>query len=111
MEIDIKYNAIPEVQYAEQEAEQIVLEVWGIYCQEWAASKSPVDTGRLKSSFTHQVGDGYVDVGTNVEYAPHQEYGTKKGITGKHMLRDAVQDHQDEYKDIAERILQGIFGQ
>ena len=111
MDIDIKVNLMPEVKFAEQNAENSILEVWGIYCQEYAADKAPVDTGRLKSSFTHQVGDGYVDVGTNVEYAPYQEYGTKKNIEGKHFLRDAVEKHTDEYKDIAERILQGVFGQ
>jgi HK97 gp10 family phage protein len=41
----------------------------------------PVDTGRLRSSITREVGrDGrglYATVGTNVEYAPYVELGTR----------------------------------
>lgn len=40
----------------------------------------PVDTGRLRSSITHEVGrdgEGLVGtVGSNVEYAPYVEFGT-----------------------------------
>lgn len=39
-----------------------------------------VDTGRLRSSIVHVKGSDargpYVDIGTNVEYATHVEYGT-----------------------------------
>ena len=35
-----------------------------------------VDTGRLKSSITHEVGKTEVQNGTNVEYAMYQEFGT-----------------------------------
>ena len=42
---------------------------------------APVDTGRLRSSITHTVeadGQGVVGiVGSDVEYAPHQEFGTR----------------------------------
>jgi len=42
----------------------------------------PVDTGRLRSSITNEIGqdgDGLVaTIGTNVEYAPHVELGTSK---------------------------------
>lgn len=42
---------------------------------------APVDTGRLRSSITWRLGaDGgglFAEVGTNVEYAPFQEFGTK----------------------------------
>ena len=42
----------------------------------------PVDTGRLRSSITNEVGqdgEGLVAViGTNVEYAPYVELGTSK---------------------------------
>jgi len=41
----------------------------------------PVDTGRLRSSISHDLGrDGrglVGSVGTNVEYAPHVEFGTR----------------------------------
>lgn len=42
----------------------------------------PVDTGRLRSSITHEVAvdlDGLVArIGTNVEYAPYVEFGTSR---------------------------------
>lgn len=45
-----------------------------------AKRHAPVDTGRLRSSITHAVerdSRGLVGlVGTNVEYAPHVEFGT-----------------------------------
>lgn len=69
-----------------------------------AADVAPVDTGRLKNSISwatkNQNGgrdedstplanpeDNEVYIGTNVPYAKYQEYGTSKGITGKHFLQ------------------------
>lgn len=93
-----------------------------------------VDTGRLKNSLTHEVvpDEAMVEVGTNVEYAVYVEYGTGKyadkgggrstpwlfqdskgefhitsGMKPNHFLRDALQDHKQEYKQIAEDVLDG----
>ncbi len=47
-----------------------------------ATNLAPVDTGRLKRSITHsqpkQLGKGHftIEIGTNVEYAIYQEFGT-----------------------------------
>lgn len=61
--------------------EQSVLRL-GIDVQNRARELAPVDTGRLRGSITHVPGrDGrgyYVDVGSNVEYAPFVEFGTSK---------------------------------
>ena len=47
-----------------------------------AKRNCPVDTGRLRSSITNEIGqdgEGLVAViGTNVEYAPYVELGTSK---------------------------------
>jgi HK97 gp10 family phage protein len=55
---------------------------------------APVDTGRLRSSITHEVGgdsEGIAArVGTNVEYAPHLEYGTSR-MKARPFLRPALQ--------------------
>ena len=85
-----------------------------------------VDTGRLRNSITYAADDylgigTYTDnnkkkysdakarntpkddevaIGTNVEYAPYLELGTKK-ITAHHYLKRAVTEHQDEYKKLA----------
>jgi len=93
-----------------------------------------VDTGRLKNSLTHEVvpDEAMVEIGTNVEYAVYVEYGTGKyasngggrstpwlfqdskgefhitsGMKPNHFLRDALQDHKKEYKEIAEAVLDG----
>ena len=47
-----------------------------------------------------------VYVGSNVEYAEIVEEGTS-GRIGKHYLRDAVNNHIEEYKNLAERALSG----
>lgn len=52
----------------------------GIRVQNEARRLAAVDTGRLRSSIQHVPGRDargpYVDVGTNVQYAPFVEYGT-----------------------------------
>jgi len=37
-----------------------------------------VQTGRLRSSITHEVGQGEVAIGTNVYYGKYLEFGTSK---------------------------------
>jgi len=51
-----------------------------LVCETNAKRKTPVDTGRLRSSIgVKNAADGLAaDVGTNVEYAPHVEYGTSR---------------------------------
>ena len=59
-----------------------------------------IDTGRLRNSISHSIDGEAAYIGTNVEYAPYLELGTKK-ITAHHYLKRAVTDHQDEYKELA----------
>ena len=58
-----------------------------------------VDTGRLRNSISHTVDGEAAYIGTNVEYAPYLELGTKK-IAAHHYLKRAVTEHQDEYKKL-----------
>ena len=58
------------------------------------------DTGRLRNSISYAVDGESAYIGTNVEYAPYLELGTKK-ITAHHYLKRAVTEHQDEYKKLA----------
>ena len=50
----------------------------------------PVDTGRLRSSITHEIGqDGQgllATIGTNVEYAPYVELGTRNMVAQPFLL-------------------------
>lgn len=63
-----------------------------------------IDTGRLRNSISHAVEDDAAYIGTNVEYAPYVEYGTQK-MEANHFLRNAANDHTDEYKQIMEKYL------
>lgn len=47
-----------------------------------ARRNAPVDTGRLRSSIfvRHLQGGMAAEVGTDVHYAPYQEYGTSRGV-------------------------------
>lgn len=78
------------------------LEAIGMDAASTAQSVTPVDTGRLKNSISYVVDEQehVVYIGTNVEYAPYQEYGTSRGIKGKHFLQFGVTAHVAEYRSI-----------
>ena len=67
-----------------------------------------IDTGRLRNSISHTVDGESAYIGTNVEYAPYLELGTKK-ITAHHYLKRAVTEHQDEYKKLAVEAIQSAI--
>lgn len=71
-----------------------------------AADYAPVDTGRLRNSISSVVDESEkaAYIGTNVEYAPYQEFGTSK-IEGKHFIQFGATAHLDEYKSLLEEIL------
>ena len=89
--------------------EQVIawLEAIGEDAAGTAADKAPVDTGRLKGSISSAVveSEKAVYIGTNVEYAPYQEFGTSRGVKGKHFLQFGVTAHQAEYKSLLEQYL------
>lgn len=66
-----------------------------------------VDTGRLRNSITHQTfpDEGYVVVGTNVEYAPNIELGTSRHEAWPY-LHPAATEHGDEYREVLRKHLQ-----
>ena len=83
-----------------------------------AADRAPVGTpestgipgyigGTLKNSISHAVveSEKAVYIGTNVEYAPYQEFGTSRGIAGKHFIQFGATAHQAEYKQLLEQYL------
>lgn len=75
-----------------------------------AKRNCPVDTGRLRNSVSTEVtsddDENNVYVGTNVEYAPHVELGTKRA-EAQPFLKPAVADHQNAYKRIIRNELKG----
>lgn len=90
------------------------LEAIGIDAASTAASVAPVDTGRLKNSISHEVvpEEACVYIGTSVKneqghcYAIDQEFGTSRGIKGRHFIQFGATAHQAEYKRMLENILE-----
>lgn len=82
------------------------LETCGLVAEGYAKKVSPVDTGNLRNSITHEVDDGEpaAYIGTNVEYAPYQELGTIH-MAAQPFLKPAVADHANEYRKIIENEL------
>lgn len=85
---------------------RVALEEVGLTAERYAKRLCPVDTGRLRNSITHQVSvqGKAVYVGTNVEYAPYVELGTKRQKAQPY-LRPAITNHINEYREIFNRIL------
>lgn len=69
--------------------EEVVKDVQaaGLVAETVAGEAAPVDKGRLRQSIRKESRDEGMaaDIGTNVEYAPFQEYGTRF-IKGKHFM-------------------------
>ena len=94
-----------EVLAALKKAKKRGLEAIGLTAEGYAKKDTPVDTGRLRNSISHATDDEAAYIGTNVEYAPYVELGTR-GRQGVHMLQRAASEHADEYKQIMEEALE-----
>lgn len=86
--------------------------------------------GTLRNSITHRVDGDVLSVGSNVEYAPYVELGTGphfvpppeweqfdaprgKGIGHAYVkprpyIRPAIEDHADEYENLAKQEMQNV---
>lgn len=86
----------------------VALEEASILVEGRAAALAPVDTGLLRRSITHRVIErkGYPigQVGTNVEYAAYQEFGTSK-MAPQPYLMPALRESRPLVKDIVARRL------
>lgn len=108
----------------------------GLQAVKHAVERVPYDTGLLRNSLTYALDGGSaekthykadkghgtgaytgnvpkeglnkrsVTIGTNVEYAVYQEYGTSK-TAAQPYLRPAAANHTDEYKAIIKSYMQG----
>lgn len=84
------------------------LEEVGLVAEGYAKSACPVDTGRLRNSITHIVDEGgkCAVIGTNVEYAPYVELGTRHHGPQPY-LKPAAEDHESTYRSIFRKHLGG----
>lgn len=133
-QIEIETNVSAWKRVAWSQGEKALTQV-GIDAQRNVAALCPVDTGLLRNSITYALagkepakktykatkGDGQgayegtlgtqnelaVYIGTNVEYAPYQEYGDFEHKHGQwHYIRDGITDHIGEYKEVINKILE-----
>lgn len=117
-----------------EDAVYLALDAIGAQAAGYVFGLAPADTGRLRNSiawatkktegksynyrddkggsYTDQIGSGCPDytvvIGTNVEYAVYQEFGTSL-VDAQPYLRPGVSDHLEEYKKIATQILKDAF--
>lgn len=84
------------------------LEEIGLAAEGYAKRACPVDTGRLRNSITHIVDEGgkCAVIGTNVEYAPYVELGTRHQKPQPY-LKPAAEDHESTYRSIFRKHLGG----
>lgn len=80
----------------------------GMAAEGYAKQEAPVDTGRLRNSITFAVdmGEKATYIGTNVEYAPYVELGTRLHAP-QPFLEPAATTHNDVYQRIMESELKG----
>lgn len=84
------------------------LEEIGLTAENYAKKACPVDTGRLRNSITHVIrpSEKAVYIGTNVEYGPYVELGTRH-MKAQPYLRPAASGHQGTYRAILKKNLGG----
>lgn len=84
--IQMRFEGVPQMRAAiaklspgAERAARKVVKRSALNVQNAAKRATPVDTGRLRNSITHEIDNDGMDatIGTNVEYAPHVEFGTR----------------------------------
>lgn len=91
------------------------LEKVGLAAERYAKLACPVGTpestgiegyigGTLRNSISHTHDKNTAYIGTNVEYGPYVEMGTKK-MAARPYLKPAIADHIQEYKNMIEQEL------
>lgn len=80
------------------------LEEIGITITAEAQARAPVDSGRLRRDISHAVGDGEVQIGTNVEYATAVEMGTSK-MKAQPFLKDSFIQNTDAIQKIVSKVM------
>ena len=93
---------VPEALNSLKAKKARALEIIGGKAETYAKQLCPVDTGNLRNSITHKQFDENTEViGTNVEYAPYVELGTRK-MRARPYLRPAAENHSAEYRKVVE---------
>lgn len=105
IEIKLTDNS-PLVQSAFDAAVHRGLVAIGMTAEAHAKELTPWVTGRLRNSISHAVKDDAAYIGTNVEYAPYVELGSRHNPHPAHMLKKAASEHTAEYRDLMQKSLE-----
>ena len=97
--VTIKDNKIPEVTKLLEEKIGRALEKCGLIGESYTKLLTPVATGNLRNSISHQVEGHTVYIGTAVEYGKYVELGTVHQ-TAQPFLQPAIEGHMGEYRAI-----------
>ena len=100
MKVDYKDNS-QQILSALEKGIKNGLEAIGLTAETYAKKATPVATGRLRNSISHETDKEAAYIGSNVEYAPYVELGTSRA-KAHHMLQKAATEHSAEYKQLAE---------
>lgn len=105
--LEIRENNTEQVAAALNSAIAKALTKIGQQAEGNAKLMCPTDTGRLKNSITNQIDmqENAVYIGTNVEYAPYVELGTRRQDPHPY-LRPAASEHGEEYRAILKGCLE-----
>ncbi len=92
--VAVEYDRLDETQRHQHGTIDRLLSDGALMVQADAQGSAPVDTGRLRASITtDKTGDLDYEVSTDVNYAVHQEYGTRYQ-PGKAFMRPSYEKNR-----------------
>jgi HK97 gp10 family phage protein len=99
-------NLTPET----KTALRVVIKATALNVQSGARRRTPVDTGRLRNSVTHELTpDGLsARIGTNVEYAPFVEFGTRRARAQPYLFPAAEAESARFQKAVRKAVLDAL---
>lgn len=106
MSVEIREDNVDLAKAEIRAAYARALERIGMQAEGYAQDRCPVDTGNLRNSITHTTDGTAAYIGTNVEYAPYVELGTRRAAA-QPFLKPAGTDHRGTYANIVKDELGG----
>jgi HK97 gp10 family phage protein len=106
MSVDVREDNVDLAKAEIRAAYARALERIGMQAEGYAQDLCPVDTGNLRNSITHTTDGTAAYIGTNVEYAPYVELGTRRAAA-QPFLKPAATDHRGTYANIVKDELGG----
>ena len=92
---------------AEKEAARLAVAASALRIQARAKGDAPVDTGRLRNSIATEQENLTARVGTNVDYAPHVEFGTRRMHAQPYLFPAAEEERDNFRREIARFLREG----